>query len=138
MVPRFLTILAVCGLLTLGGCSDHQSKRMDELADNVNQALPIAQDLVNSPIGDTIGEKPKGYLNIGLIAIGAAAAAWQTYRKNQIGNALGSVVIGIENSAKESAEMKESVRTVKQNILEVMRGDGAVKAQNKIIDKAKA
>ena len=128
----FVAIGALCGLVTLTGCTEEQLQQVDDAAAAVDQSTPQAGELVNSPAGGLLGEKGKGYALMGVTLAGALATAWQTYRRGQVTRTLGTVARAIERADPET--QNELKPTIKAQMIAM----GELAVQNRIIDKAKA
>jgi hypothetical protein len=125
-------VLSVALASGLAGCSERDQAKIDELADKVETVVPPAQDLVDGPAGDVLGEEGKNYTSVALSAIMAAVALWRQYRLGQTKSALGSVVRAVERMPdKEKAAVKSMVG-------EQMVRDGNRPTANKIVEQAKA
>src|SRR5690606_10667505 len=80
-------------------------------AEQVNSAVPPLQETVDGPAGGLLPAKVRDPLQLGLALAGAAATAWQTWRRRQVTDALRSVIVGVERAPDEAAgPVKESIK----------------------------
>lgn len=131
-VCLFLTVGALCGVLTRGGCTQEQLGQVDKVAETVEQSAPVVKELVDGPAGELVGDKGRGYAVMGVGLLGALATLWQTYRRGQVTRTLGTVAKAIERAEPEIQ------RELKPTIKAEMIAQGDLVVQNRIIDKAKA
>jgi outer membrane murein-binding lipoprotein Lpp len=111
----FVIATVVCGLWAVAGCTEDQRQRVDQAAADVNQSMPLAKDLVNSPIGELAGDKTQETVSIGLAVLGALAAAWQTYRKADAENTTKRVIASVDTllQSEQVANTKKATAILK-------------------------
>lgn len=129
---RPFVIFAAVFCLWLGGCSESQLAQVDQAAAAVQDSTDQAGELVSSPIGGLLGPQGQSISLLGISAIGAAAMAWQTWRKGQVQRTLTTVARSIEKAPEQIRDELKS--DIKVRMIE----SGEMALQNKIIDKAKA
>jgi len=130
----FITLIVL--IVSLGGCNEQQFERADQLVADVNNVAAGGQAVLSSPAGGFIPSPAREIAGVTVSVLMAAAAAYQTWRKNQMAKTTKAIVKGVESIDREhQTKNPNPAMKIKQAIGVQMRALGVYDAGNKIVDQ---
>ena len=137
-MKRIVFTLIVLSAAAIAGCNERQWRQADKAVADVNNVAVGARAVLESPAGAAIPTPVKEIAGVVVTTLLGGAAAYQTWRKNQMTKTTRAIVRGVEMIDREHrVENPNPARNVKDAIGLCMEAANIKTTGNKIVERLK-